>query len=85
MCFCECPKISNMITLSLDINGRFCGYAHRHDPQQHIVVSETEATPGFHRMRPEKGIWRIVLPVNMAASEVCTYELTVNGMGDSKE
>lgn len=84
ICSCDCPEIANMITLSLDINGKFCGYAHRHDPQQHIVISETEATPGFHRMRPEKGVLLVVLPVNLVATEICTYELTINGIESEK-
>lgn len=80
ICDCDCPKIANMVTLSLDINGSFCGYAHRHDPKQHIFISEKEATPGFHRMRPEKGVLHVVLPVNLVATELCTYELTINGI-----
>ena len=80
VCDCDCPEISNMITLSLDMNGRFCGYAHRHDPRQHIVISEAESTPGFHKMRPEKGFLRVVLPVNLVATDVCTYEITISGM-----
>ena len=85
VCSCKCPEICNMITLSLDINRRFCGFAHRHASQQHIVVSETEATPGFHKMKPEKGIWHIVIPVNMVATDVCTYEITVSGIESGKQ
>ena len=71
------PEIVNMICLSADLNGRFCGYAHRHDPVQHIVIAEREATPGFHRIRPEKGILKITLAVCLVATPVCTYRLRV--------
>ena len=83
--FEDCPELCNMITLSLDINGRFCGYAHRHDPVQHIVISEAEATPGFHRMRPEKGTLHVVIPVNMVAAGVCNYELSVRGIEENEK
>lgn len=76
----NCPQISNMITLSLDINGKFCGYAHRHDPVQHIVVSKSFATPGFHAMAPEKGTWRLMLPVCMAATPEILYHIRVSGL-----
>ena len=76
-----CPPIANMVVLSLDINGKFCGYAHRHDPEQHIVVSEQEATPGFRRMRPEKGVWHLVLPVCLVAVPELAYRLRVAGYG----
>lgn len=76
----DCPPIANMVVLSLDINGKFCGYAHRHDPEQHIVVSERSATPGFHRMRPKRGTWRIVLAVCLVAVPELTYSLRVTGI-----
>lgn len=77
---CECPSICNMITVSLDINGRFCGYAHRHDYEQHIVISSESATPGFYRTRGEKGIWHVNLAVNNVSSDKCIYDLRVLGV-----
>lgn len=78
----DCPEICNMVVLSLDINGRFCGYAHRHDPMQHIVVSERMATPGFHPMKPEKGVWRLMLAICMAATPELTYQIRVSALPD---
>lgn len=75
----DCPEIVNMICLSVDMNGQFCGYAHRHDPVQHIVISEGEASPGFYHRKPEKGMWKITLAVCLVATPVCTYHLRVSG------
>lgn len=74
----NCPEILNMITLSLDINDRFCGYAHRHDPVQHIVITKDSATPGFHPMQPTQGVWRLLLPVCMVATPKVTYRIRVS-------
>lgn len=80
--FEECPEMCNMITISLDMNDKFCGYAHRHDWNQLITISEAYATPGFNKMRPEKGIWRLVLPVcNVVGGDV-TVHVVVRGLED---
>ena len=80
-----CPEISNMVTLSLDIAGRFCGSAHRHAARQRIEVSEENATPGFHRMRPVRGVWRITLPVHLVAGTDVTYSIRVQGLEGGTE
>lgn len=81
----NCPQISNMVTLSLDINGKFCGYAHRHDPVQHIIISKNFVTPGFHAMVPKKGTWRLMLPVNMAATPEVLYHIRVSGLMEGEQ
>lgn len=75
----DCPVIRNMVTVSMDINGRFCGYAHRHDPEQTIRLSEAYASPGFHRLKPEKGEWKLTIPVNNVSTDVCTVSVRVRG------
>lgn len=75
----DCPKICNMVTFSMDINDRFCGYAHRHDPEQLIRISETYATPGFHKIKPVKGVWKLTLPVNNVSTDTCTCTVRVRG------
>ena len=51
----ECKVLMNLVTFSLDYEGEYVGCAHRHDPEQVIVISE-QGPPGvFFARRAKKG------------------------------
>ena len=76
----ECKVLMNFVTFSLDSEGKYVGCAHRHDPEQVIVISEAGSTRGFFAQKAAKGRWRIVLNVQAVIPEhEITYELTAVG------
>ena len=76
----ECKVLMNFVTFSLDHEGEYVGCAHRHDPEQVIVISEQGSSRGFFAHKAAKGNWRIVLNVQAAIPEhELTYHLTVIG------
>lgn len=76
----ECKVLMNFVTFSLDHEGEYVGCAHRHDPEQIIVISEQGSSRGFFAHKAAKGNWRIVLNVQAAIPEhELTYHLTVIG------
>ena len=50
----ECKVLMNFVTFSLDYEGEYVGCAHRHDPEQVIVISEHGSSRGFFA-RPAAG------------------------------
>ena len=80
----DCPEICNMITVSLDVNGKFCGYAHRHDPDMRSVITPQSASLGFYPMRLDPGTLRLMLPVCMVATEQVQYYLRVTGIPEGE-
>lgn len=76
----ECKVLLNFVTFSLDYEGKYVGCAHRHDPEQVIVISEQGSTRGFFAHKAAKGTWRIVLNIQAVIPEhEVLYELTVTG------
>jgi len=76
----ECKVLMNFVTFSLDHEGEYVGCAHRHDPEQVIVISKRGSSRGFFAHKAAKGNWRIVLNVQAAIPEhELTYHLTVIG------
>lgn len=76
----ECKVLMNFVTFSLDHEGKYVGCAHRHDPEQVIVVSEHGSTRGFFQHKAAKGRWRVVLNVQAAIPEhEIRYTLTAVG------
>lgn len=72
--------LSNMIVLSLDVNGVYGGAAHRHANAQHIVLSEQQATNGFTPGCPPQGTWRVVLHAFCVLTDCCDYHIRVTGV-----
>ncbi len=68
---------TNLVTLSLDENGKFRGAAHRSSNKQHIVIGE-DSTKGFLDRKIESGNWDIVLSVHLALCNI-DYKIVVNG------
>lgn len=72
--------LSNMITLSLECEGEFVGAAHRHHPQQRLVLSERWSSPGLLRRKARAGHWRVVVCTNAVVSPQVAYHLRVRGL-----
>lgn len=76
--------LANMITLSLECEGEFVGAAHRHHPQQRLVLSEQWSTPGLPRRKVCAGNWRVVVCTNAIVSALVVYHFSVRVL-DRKE
>ncbi len=70
--------IKNLITLSLDREGKYIGAAHRQDAKQHIEINEGAASPGFNPC-PAEGKWRLSLNAHCCMAEVHAH-ITVKGV-----
>lgn len=70
--------IKNLITLSVDSNGKYRGAAHRQSNRQEHIISAQYASPGFIKGETESGEWDIVLNVHSVSCDV-DYKLTVEG------
>ena len=71
--------LKNLLTLSVDENGKYRGAAHRHPNKQQHVLSENYASPGFKAGKIEAGKWNIVLSVHNASCDV-SYSIVVEGV-----
>lgn len=74
--------VKNLITLSLDENGKYRGAAHRQANLQHHEISADFASVGFEKGRIESGEWRIVLNVHCCACDV-DFEIKISGEEES--
>lgn len=70
--------VKNLITLSVDCNGRYIGAAHRQANEQQHVISESFASPGFTKSGIEAGEWDIMLNVHYVGCDV-EYSIIVEG------
>lgn len=70
--------VKNLITLSLDENGKYRGAAHRQANQQHHEIAAASASVGFEKGTIESGEWRIVFNVHCCACDV-DFEIKVSG------
>ena len=71
--------IKNLITLSVDENGRYRGAAHRQDDVQTHIISDDFASPGFTKGPISSGEWDIMLNVHFIG---CDVEYTINVEGE---
>lgn len=69
--------VKNLITLSLDENGKYRGAAHRQADTQHHEIGEALASPGFIKGRITGGTWKIVLNVHCCACDV-NYSIKIS-------
>lgn len=70
--------VKNLVTLSLDENGKYRGAAHRQADKQEHIISEDFASYGFQKGKIEQGEWDIVLNVHCVCCDV-DYVITVEG------
>ncbi len=72
--------VSNLITLSLDMNEEFVGAAHRGNSIQSHVVSKNYASPGFIKREITPGVWCIMLNIHSLVAKECHYSLSIKGI-----
>lgn len=70
--------IKNLVTISVDENGKYRGAAHRQANEQEHILSADYASPGFFKGKPEAGEWDIMLNVHCICCDV-DYIITVEG------
>lgn len=68
----------NLITLSLDDPNGYRGCAHRHDPVQKHILTESHASPGFFIRDLPQGDWEAVISLHAVITD-CTYTLEIFG------
>ncbi|MCI8329390.1 MAG: hypothetical protein HFG02_07235 [Oscillibacter sp.] len=73
-------QLLNFVTLSLDKDGEYVGCAHRHPPEQTILISEEGSDWGFAPAPAGRGDWRIVLHVQAVVVGAVDYDLEVYGL-----
>lgn len=71
--------LSNLLTLSLDVNGRYIGAAHRQSSDQLHIISAESSSPGFWRCPIEKGMWRAVISIHALAAGTVDCHITAVG------
>lgn len=76
----EYDALLNFVTLSLDKDGAYVGCAHRHPPEQTLVISEQGSSWGFAPTAAAAGDWRVVLHVQAVVVGTVDYRLQVYGM-----
>lgn len=76
----EFDQLLNFVTLSLDKDGEYVGCAHRHPPEQTILISEEGSDWGFVPTPAGRGDWRIVLHVQAVVVGAIDYDLEVYGL-----
>lgn len=70
--------VKNLVTISVDENGKYRGAAHRQADRQEHIISENFASPGFVKGKVSQGQWDIVLNVHSISCDV-DYEIAVEG------
>lgn len=78
-------RLNNLLTLSLDCNGRYVGAAHRQAPLQFHVISKEKSSRGFWKCKVEKGEWRAMINVHSLAAGTVDYEIQIVGWEDGEE
>ena len=70
--------IKNLVTLSLDANGRYIGAAHRQSNKQEHIISADKSSVGFIKTEIEQGEWDIMLNVHSVSCDIY-YKIIVEG------
>ncbi|MFD0694683.1 hypothetical protein ACFQZT_11315 [Paenibacillus sp. GCM10027628] len=69
--------LKNLITISVDDPERHRGAGHRHDPEQLLLLSEPEASPGLVSGPMPSGMWEVTLSLHAIVMENCQYTLQI--------
>lgn len=70
--------VKNLVTISVDENGKYRGAAHRQSNKQEHIISADFASPGFTKGAVSEGEWDIVLNVHYAGCNM-DYILEIEG------
>lgn len=76
----EYNQLFNFVTLSVDCDGEYVGCAHRHPPEQKIVISENGSSWGFAPYAASPGDWRVVLHVQAVVDGTVDCHIAVCGL-----
>lgn len=76
----EYEALYNFVTLSVDYNNTYIGCAHRHDPEQSIILSAHSSSWGFTPISVNAGQWRIVLHVQAVVAGAVKYNIAAFGL-----
>lgn len=71
--------VKNLITISLDKDGRYIGNAHRWDTNQEHILTTTSASRGFTPPDRLDGPWSGMLHLHEIISPVCRGTLRIEG------
>lgn len=74
----------NLITLSVDYEGKYLGCAHRHPAKQANLIAPEGSTPGFVRHAALAGQWRAMLNIHNVTSPEVSYTLTVTALKEGE-
>jgi len=77
--------MSNLLVLTLDMNGKYLGAAHRSRSAHHIVLTGESASPGFAVCPLERGKWRACITANNVITDKCVCRLTITGIRSKEE
>ncbi|MDF2959587.1 MAG: hypothetical protein K0S39_1322 [Paenibacillus sp.] len=69
--------LQNLLTLSFDDENGFRGAGHRHDPVQHLIISEADASPGLVPGVFPRGQVSIMINIHCVVTELCRYRMHV--------
>jgi hypothetical protein len=78
----EFMPLQNLLTLSFDDETGFRGAGHRHDPVQHLIITENEASPGLLPGVFPRGQLSIMINIHCVVTEQCRYRMHVWEGGD---
>lgn len=70
--------VKNLVTISIDCNGRYIGAAHRQDSRQVHIIGKSGSSPGFINSEIEAGEWDIMLNAHCVCCDI-DYTVTVEG------
>lgn len=80
----EYDQLLNFVTLSLDKDEEYVGCAHRHPPEQTIIISPRGSSYGFSPQTVTPGAWRIVLHVQAVVVGTVDFTLDVYGLEEGE-
>lgn len=79
-------RYANLLTLSLFDPEKERGTGHRGQPEQHVMVSKTEATPGYLPGSLPAGEWMLVVNTNLINPDApVTYDADIGIRFDEEE
>ena len=71
--------IQNLLTISLEDPNGFRGSAHRQNPDQHIVLSQNDASSGMLPGRIIPGLWTATISAHAVVTTRCKYWIRITG------
>lgn len=76
--------LANHVSWSIDSPIEFVGTKHKHDPQQVLIVSNGQSTPGFKNTPIYEGRWAITASLNAVLTDKLSIHIVVSGDGDNE-